>query len=45
MLEQYRAAGRPIPPSLEKMAAMLDRMEEDTSQDVPMVKPGECNVH
>jgi molybdopterin-biosynthesis enzyme MoeA-like protein len=32
MLEQYRAAGRPIPPSLERMAAMLDKMEEDNAQ-------------
>jgi hypothetical protein len=32
LLEQYRAAGKPVPPSLQRMAAMLDKMEEDTAQ-------------
>uniref|UniRef100_A0A383WJ86 Cation-transporting ATPase n=1 Tax=Tetradesmus obliquus TaxID=3088 RepID=A0A383WJ86_TETOB len=31
LLEQYRAAGKPVPPSLERMAAMLDKMEEDSA--------------
>eukprot|EP00878_Enallax_costatus_P016666 GHUV01017486.1.p1 GENE.GHUV01017486.1~~GHUV01017486.1.p1 ORF type:complete len:1230 (+),score=386.32 GHUV01017486.1:189-3878(+) len=44
MLEQYKAAGRPIPPSLERMAAILDKMEDDTAQDVPMVKPGDASM-
>lgn len=40
MLEQYRKAGKPIPPQVEKMAGWLDSMEEEAGQDVPMVKPG-----
>jgi hypothetical protein len=32
LLEQYRAAGKPVPPSLQRMAAMLDKMEEDSAQ-------------
>eukprot|EP00882_Tetradesmus_deserticola_P033131 GHRQ01037816.1.p1 GENE.GHRQ01037816.1~~GHRQ01037816.1.p1 ORF type:complete len:296 (+),score=134.26 GHRQ01037816.1:181-1068(+) len=44
LLEQYRAAGKPVPASLQRMAAMLDKMEEDTPQDVPMVKPGDASM-
>ena len=40
MLEQYRKAGKPIPPQVEKMAAWLDKMDAESAQDVPMVKPG-----
>jgi hypothetical protein len=42
MLEQYRKAGKPIPPQVEKMAAWLDKMDAESAQDVPMVKPGVC---
>jgi len=40
MLEEYRKSGKPVPPQVEKMAAWLDKMEDDAGQDVPMVKPG-----
>jgi hypothetical protein len=34
LLEQYRAAGKPVPPSLQRMAAMLDKMEEENNAQV-----------
>jgi hypothetical protein len=40
MLEEYRRAGKPVPPQVEKMAAWLDRMDEEGGADVPLVKPG-----
>jgi hypothetical protein len=43
MLEQYRKSGKPIPPQVEKMAEWLNKMEDDSAQDVPMVKPGVRN--
>lgn len=43
MLEEYRKSGKPVPPQVEKMAAWLDKMEDDAGQDVPMVKPGGLN--
>lgn len=42
MLEEMRKAGKPVPPSLEKMAEFLDKMDSEQGADVPMVKPGEC---
>jgi hypothetical protein len=40
LLEGYRKAGKPIPPQVAKMAEWLDKMEDDSGQEVPMVKPG-----
>jgi hypothetical protein len=40
MIEEYRKAGRPVPPSVERMAAFLDSVDSQDSQEVPMVKPG-----
>lgn len=45
MLEQYRKAGKPIPPQVEKMAEWLDKMDDESAQDVPMVKPGQSLTH
>jgi hypothetical protein len=44
LLEQYRAAGKPVPPSVERMAAMLDAMEAEGGGDAPLVKPGDASM-
>eukprot|EP00879_Flechtneria_rotunda_P011646 GHRR01012166.1.p1 GENE.GHRR01012166.1~~GHRR01012166.1.p1 ORF type:complete len:806 (+),score=277.48 GHRR01012166.1:722-3139(+) len=44
LLETYRAAGKPVPASIQRWAEMLDKLEDEGGQDVPMVKPGDASM-
>ncbi|KAG2488279.1 hypothetical protein HYH03_013129 [Edaphochlamys debaryana] len=48
MLAQMRAAGRPVTPYYEKMAKMMDQMEQSSMAgmdgDLPMLKPGDASM-
>jgi hypothetical protein len=45
MLERMRAAGRPVTPAMEKMAAWMDAQEQSAmAGDMPMLKPGELHT-
>ena len=46
MLEQARAAGRPVTPTMEKMAKWMDDMEAEAmgGDGMPMLKPGDASM-
>jgi hypothetical protein len=45
MLDQARAAGKPITPAMEKWAKWMDDMEAETlGGDGPMLKPGDASM-
>ncbi|KAF8062935.1 PDR2 [Scenedesmus sp. PABB004] len=47
LVEQYRAAGRPVPPAVQRMADMLDRLDAEAAGGAdgpPMVKPGDASM-